>query len=134
MAATGRKPKLTPELLERAVKLKKGGANNRDICAAVGIAESTFYAWLNEPKGKAQVEFSEAIKRAEADYKNALLAIIARDAQERDWKAAAWLLERKYPEEYSRRDRVQADVTTKAEATVQLVHFFDYGDEEEEDE
>lgn len=134
MAATGRKPKLTPELHDRAVKLKKGGANNRDICAAVGIHESTFYAWVNDPKGKAQLEFSDAIKRAEADYKNALLAIIARDAQERDWKAAAWLLERKYPEEYSRRDRVQADVTTTAEATVQLVHFFDYGDEEGEEE
>lgn len=129
MAATGRKPKLTPELLERAVKLKKGGANNRDICAAVGIHESTFYAWVNEPKGQAQREFSEAIKKAEADYKNALLAIIARDAQERDWKAAAWLLERKYPEEYSRRDRVQADVTTKGETTVRMEYFFSYDEE-----
>lgn len=123
------KTKLTPELMDRAVKLKKGGANNRDICAAVGITETTFYEWLNKPRNKDQSAFSDAMKKAEADYKNALLAIIARDARERDWKAAAWLLERKYPEEYSRRDRVQAEVQQQTKAEVEVTYFFSYSDE-----
>ena len=97
------KPKCTPELIRQAVKLKKGGANNQDIAKAVGIAESTFYKWTNTPKSDRQEELSEALKKAEADYKNALQGIIAKAAQERDWKAAAWLLERKYPDEYGRK-------------------------------
>lgn len=97
------KPKCTPELIRRAVKLKKGGANNQDIAKAVGIAESTFYRWTNTPTSERQRELSEELKKAEADYKNALQGIIAKAAQERDWKAAAWLLERKYPDEYGRK-------------------------------
>lgn len=96
-------PKCTPELIRRAVKLKKGGANNVDIAKAVGISESTFYRWVSTPKSDNQRELSESLKKAEADYKNALLGIIAKAAQERDWKAAAWLMERKYPDEYGRR-------------------------------
>lgn len=119
---TGRKPKLSRQVLERAVDLKKGGANNCDICAAIGIAESTFYAWSNAPKTPLQKEFSESIKKAEADYKNALLDIIMRDAREKDWKAAAWLLERKYPKEYARQDRLQATVEAdlKNEITIEI--------------
>lgn len=133
MAKRGARNKCTAEAIERAVKLKKGGANNKDIAAALGIHESTFYEWIANPKSDKQREFSEGIKKAEADYKNALLAIIMRDASQRDWHAAAWLLERKYPGEYARVDRVKAEVQqeTKAEQVVEVRHFFDYGDGEE---
>ena len=97
------KPKCTPELIRRAVKLKKGGASNIDIAKALGISESTFYRWTSTPTSDNQRELSELLKKAEADYKNALMGIIAKAAQERDWKAAAWLLERKYPDEYGRK-------------------------------
>lgn len=97
------KPKLNKEGIVTAVRLKKGGANNKDIAAALGIHERTFYKWINDPKSENQRQLGQELKRAEADYKNALLAIIAKSAKERDWKAAAWLLERKYPQEYSRR-------------------------------
>lgn len=129
MAKVGAKNKCTKEAIERAVSLKKGGANNRDIAAALGIHESTFYAWLNQPKSDKQREFSEGIKKAEADYKNALLRIILRDASERDWHAAAWLLERKYPSEYARTDRVKAEVQQESTEKVEVVHYFDYGEE-----
>lgn len=125
---TGRRTKLTRDVLNRAVELKSGGANNVDICAAIGIHESTFYEWVNKPKTDLQREFSDAIKRAEADYKNALLAIVMRDAQEKDWKAAAWLLERKYPSEYARTDRVQATVEQETKASVRIEHYIDYGE------
>ena len=100
------KPKCTAELIRNAIRLKKGGANHKDIAAAVGVSEWQFSRWINNPKTPGQTQLAQEMKKAEADYKNALLAIIAKEAKERDWKAAAWLLERKYPEEYSRRERV----------------------------
>ena len=100
----GPKDKCTAEVVRKAVKLKKGGAPNKSIAAALGIHEATFYRWTNTPKTESQRELSESLKRAEADYDNALLGIIAKAAQERDWKAAAWLLERRYPELYARPD------------------------------
>lgn len=106
------KPKCTAELIRNAVRLKKGGANHKDIAAAVGVSEFQFSRWINNPKTAAQEQLAQEMKKAEADYKNALLAIIAKEAKERDWKAAAWLLERKYPEEYSRRERVMLNSET----------------------
>lgn len=124
------KHKLTSEYVKRAIQLKKGGANHKDIAAALGVCPQTFSRWINQPKTDNQRELCEGLKKAEADYKNALLAIIAKSAETRDWKAAAWLLERKYPEEYSRVDRVTANVHQKQEAEVRCVHVFDYGDGE----
>jgi len=118
MARAGAKPKLTKELVQRAVQLKKGGANHKDIAAAIGVGECTFSRWINNPKNALQRQLQQELKKAEADYKNALLAVIAKQAKERDWKAAAWLLERKYPEEYARVDRVQAEV--KAEGMAEI--------------
>lgn len=128
----GRKPKLNREVLNRAIELKGGGANDVDIMAAIGISKTTFYSWLNDPKTDLQREFSDGLKKAEADYKNALLAIVMRDAREKDWKAAAWLLERKYPSEYARTDRVQAEVKQETTASVRVEHYFDYGEESSE--
>lgn len=123
--------KLTKELVARAVQLKKGGANNKDIASALGVCEQTFYRWLSDPKNATQREFCEELKKAEADYKNALLAVIAKASKERDWKAAAWLLERKYPAEYSRQDRITAQVEQTTAATVAVTHYFDYGEDSE---
>lgn len=126
------KTKLSRELLKRAVNLKKGGANHKDIAAAIGVTESTFSRWINNPKSDLQRQLAQELKKAEADYKNALLAVIAKASRERDWKAAAWLLERKYPAEYARQDRIQAQVEQTTQATVKCELFFDYGEDDAE--
>ena len=123
------KPKLNKDVIARAVQLKKGGANNKDIAAAVGVTESTFSRWLHDPTSDYQRQLGQELKKAEADYKNALLAVIAKASRERDWKAAAWLLERKYPAEYARQDRIQAQVEQTTQATVKCELFFDYGED-----
>lgn len=90
-----------------AVKLKKAGASDKDIAAAVGVCPQTFCTWQTHPRGRLQRELSEALKKAEADYKTALLKVVAKAAVERDWKAAAWILERKYPEEFAKKTIVE---------------------------
>ena len=73
----------------------------------------------------------EALKNAEADFKRALLRSIRKAGRDKDWKAHAWMLERIYPGEFGRVDRVQAEVKQQTTAAVAVTHFFDYGDEEE---
>ena len=120
----GPRDKCTAEVVRKAVKLKKGGAPNKSIAMALNISESTFYRWTSTPKTKNQRELSEGLKKAEADYDNALLGIIAKAAQERDWKAAAWLLERKHPEQYARPEvRLKAMQEKPAEEGEQVPTF-----------
>lgn len=96
----------TKEAIETAVKLRKAGVNNKDIAAAIGVSEFQFSRWINHPKTKNQEQLAQALKKTEADYKSALLTIIYNNAVKKDWKAAAWLLERKYPQEFSRMVRL----------------------------
>lgn len=100
------KPKCDKEAIRKAVKLKKAGVNNKDIAAALCIHESTFYRWINEPRTENQRKLGEELKKTETDYKASLQTLIYNAAVERDWKAAAWLLERKYPQEFARTVRL----------------------------
>lgn len=106
------KLKLTEELIDKAAELKRSGLSNRDICMALGITETTWYRWLDKPTTKLHRAFCEPIKKTEADYKAELLASILETATREknpQWTAAAWLLERKYPDEYAQTTRKGED-------------------------
>lgn len=109
------KPKLTDELADKALDLIKGGATNADVIAWLGVVESTFYAWLKDPKTDPQRKLSEGIKKAEVERKLWHLNKIHQAAKNGDWKASAWYLERRYPNEYARTNRVVGSVDVKGE-------------------
>lgn len=74
-----------------------------------GIHYSTFLEWLEK-----YPEFSESVKKAEIvferkRYDNATSAI--QKAMPEQWQAAAWWLERKYPEQFARRDNISLTLT-----------------------
>ena len=102
-----RRAKLTQEMVDQAIRLKADGLSNGDIIYASGIHESTFYRGVGEPKNRLQRELSEGLKKEEAEFKHTLLTTIRAAALARNqyWTAAAWLLERKYPDEYDKADR-----------------------------
>ena len=107
-----RKPKLTYQIVEQAVEMKSHGMTNADICRALGIAEQTFYRWLREDDTRLKRSLSDGIKKAEAQYKQTLLeSIMGTATREKNpqWTAAAWLLERKYPDEYAQTTRKVED-------------------------
>ncbi len=115
------KPKLTQEMVDQAIALKADGLSNGDIICALGIHESTFYRWIGDPKNKLQRALCEGLKKEEARFKQTLLTTIRAAALARNqyWTAAAWLLERKYPDEYGKADR-QRD-TADGEAAPKIV-------------
>ena len=74
----------------------------------MGWAEGTFYRWLREDDTKLKRALSQGLKKAEAEYKETLLqSIMSTATREKNpqWTAAAWLLERKYPDEYAQTTR-----------------------------
>lgn len=90
----------------------------RDTAAKLaGIAPSTLYLWLR--KGDAGEEpfseFSDALKRAEAEGEAELVAII-REAGKTSWTACAWLLERRRPARWALRRERSEKAVSKEEA------------------
>lgn len=124
--------KLTRELIERACEYKSLGMMDKDICAALDISQSAFYRWIKDGgKTPLEKELCASLKKCEADKKKAILNSILSQGEE-DWRALGWYLERVYPSEYGRVDRLQAEVNAKHDATVELKHVFEYGDDEGE--
>ena len=103
----GRPTKLTPEVQQRIVTILAAGNRLEVAPAFAGIAESTFYKWLKEGArcdSGIQHEFSEAVKKALAQAEVRDVATIELAAQSQ-WQAAAWRLERRYPQVWGRVER-----------------------------
>ena len=104
-----RKRKLTKELIKEAYKLVAAGNYDKDVYPILGIDKSTWYRWLSEgetAKSGLKREFYDTVKKAEKDAIARNVALIQRAAQEGNWQAAAWWLERKYFEDWGRKDKV----------------------------
>lgn len=89
--------KYTPEMVEEICKWIRLGNSNKDAATIAGVCEETFYSWQKEHAG-----FSEELKKAESEFKSARIMRIM-EASKKSWQASAWLLERKYPLEFSLR-------------------------------
>lgn len=98
-------------------------------CWATGVSEATFYLWqekgeaiareieaADDPEAAragldeasaAYLEFYEAIKRARGAAIASRIKVIRQAADDGTWQAAAWWLERMYPDEFGRRERIE---------------------------
>lgn len=75
------------------------------------MGESTFYAWMEKAEGGVGGQFQElmeAVKNASAVAESkAIQTILADDS----WQSKAWYLERRFPERWGRKDRLNAHHT-----------------------
>jgi len=123
-----RKRKLTKELIKEAYKLVAAGNYDKDVYPILGIDKSTWYRWLSEgetAKSGLKKEFYDTVKKAEKDAIARNVALIQRAAQEGNWQAAAWWLERKYFEDWGRKDKV--DLTADKDGFKVVVEYIDKG-------
>lgn len=120
-APVGAKPKLLDEdTQERILAVLKSGGYVETAAAVAGVAKQTFYNAIErghpdgaladpdakEPKRVLRKddqpfrEFREKVEQAQAEGETLNLGLIQRAAA-KDWKAAAWILERTRPQRYA---------------------------------
>jgi hypothetical protein len=99
----GRRSLLNPALTEKLCRLLECANSVTTTCGAVGISTSTFHSWIvRGENGEAEFqEFSASCARARSTAKIKLVKVLV-DAAKLDWRAASWLLERQWPNEYGR--------------------------------
>lgn len=104
----GRKTAFSAEVADRIVDLLKAGNYIETAVAAAGVARATFYDWLDRgsPDGTKREDepfraFRERVDHARAEGEaRAVTAIMV--AAAKDWRAAAWFLERQFPDRWGR--------------------------------
>lgn len=94
------------ERVDRFCEYIRLGCSIKGACGGIGISESFYYSILRqaekdleEEKDTDEVHFYHIIKKAEQEFETRNLNIIKSHAVD-DWKAAAWLLERRRQKEY----------------------------------
>lgn len=93
--------KLTPKRHAEIVRLLSVGCTRETAANAAGITDRTLRNWLawGEQGKKAYRQFYEDVVASEGKAEAAMVAVIARAGQQ-DWKAMAWLLERRAGNRY----------------------------------
>jgi hypothetical protein len=94
MAKPTKPYKMTPERVAIILEGLSNGLTQRDCALLAGIHEDTLCSWKFNNS-----EFSEQMGQKLIEYKQKLLKRIEK-AGEKDWKATAWILERKFKNDW----------------------------------
>lgn len=103
----GRQTKYTPERVQRLLSAIRAGNTRRAACAYAGISDETLARWQ-----RAHVDFVDALTRAEAESE---VQLVDQVRQADDWHAKAWILERRWPDAWGKRDKVEITIRQHAE-------------------
>jgi transposase len=123
-SAIGRPSKFTPEAAARIIQAAQAGVYPAVAAAFAGISTSTLDGWLRDAAEDIDAGretplsvFSEEIGRVVARIEVAALARI-QAAMADDWRAAAWFIERRFPERWSKRDARHLERSGQASTAV----------------
>ena len=126
--------KLNSKVHEQIVKSVRGGSFNTVAAASAGISVRTFNSWMergemeeariaegfppSEDEAK-YVKFRQDVEKARAEAEVEAVSMVKMAARNGTWQAAAWYLERSFPQRWSR-NRIEEIVEEKEEADPQL--------------
>ena len=112
---------LTPQTEERILNFLRLGNHIETSCKAAGIHKDTYYEWMKraragKPGDDRYVAFAQRVDTAmaEAEARDVQTILLASKEQ---WQAAAWRLERRFPDKWSRNDRMRVDASVDVTTT-----------------
>ncbi len=135
MSNAGRKTLLTAELQHNIVEALREGHYMDDAAHLAGITDRTAYNWIARGRTADELQeqgiepaaeelkylrFFHAVKEARADAVRANLRVIRTAAQDGQWQAAAWYLERTNPQKWGKRDTVALTGLENTQVTVEI--------------
>ncbi len=123
----GRPSKLTPELQRQICDLLRAGNYVETVCDYVGIEYKTYYNWRNRGERAWQVdieagyvEFLHAVKKAVSEVE--ILTIADLRSGPMNWQAKAWWLERRHPDRWGNRQKMEHTTPKDSPFTIEVNH------------
>jgi len=115
----GHKPyAVTHEIFEKIAKHVSLGFSIHDACDREGVSHEAYYQYMKRNPKKTEVHRSALYRKEELAYKSMDVGMV------KDWKAAAWWLERTKPERF--REKKEIEVTKPS----LVMDMFDEDDKE----
>ena len=114
------KTKLTDEVHSTIVSAIEEGNYAKVAAESAGIDESTFYRWMREGEtaqsGKMR-QFYQSVTRAQGESETTLLSRVSKASKE-DWRAATWLLERRFSSRWANTQKIEVAVEKEMEQLI----------------
>ena len=120
---SGRETKLTTELQGRLCRDLADAVPRRHACARAGIGVRTLRRWLARGK-KGETPYAALlaeVKKAEADAVAKHVSNIELHSTD-SWQANAWILERRWPEEFGSQRAEIKELRKQVQELLTLVH------------
>lgn len=131
-----RPTKLTPDTQKRICECVELGLSYEHSCNAAGVSYTAMRNWINRAEAELErvnansratvrkneepyLEFLDSIRTAEAAGVEANLKRIIKAADEGAWRASAWILERRHPEYFAKKEKL--DMKVEHPGGVQIV-------------
>lgn len=115
--ARGRPVSITDEVTGKICAALAAGSTMEAATVYAGVPLRTFYDWLSRgrsPGARAVYrDFVAAVEEAQARFEVLAIQRIERAGAE-EWQADAWRLERRHPDRYGRRTRIDGQVQLQA--------------------
>ena len=91
----------------------------RAACTQSGIGERTYYRWLEECEDG---EWTEEVNAAKDFAEAVALSKLKRLGDEKaDWRAYAWILERRYPDRWGAKKELDLNVGSTSDKGTEMV-------------
>ena len=120
----GRRVEVTKELIDRLVEAIAIGGTYALAAAWAGISKDTLERLRRRAEtakpGTALAELRDRMRQAEGQAAMRWLAMIEKAGREGEWRACAFMLERRYPETYGRRFSKVAMTSADGQGVPQL--------------
>ena len=116
----GRPTKLTKEIINEICQLLRAGSYIETACNFVGLHKDTYYRWAKEgarAKGGIKKIFSDSVKKAIAEAEIRDLEEIRKNDS---WQSKAWRLERRFPDRWGNRQKVELSGNVEIERVRKL--------------
>ncbi len=101
------------ELIKQIEEAMLRGLYIIDACNLYGVGKTTWYHWLKmgrqfPDKYPQCVKFLNVVRRSTSQVQDEFVKPI-KTAAVSDWKAAAWFLEHRFPQQWAKRDRIDVN-------------------------
>ncbi|MBC7128404.1 MAG: hypothetical protein H5T45_01565 [Thermoplasmatales archaeon] len=117
----GRKTKLNDEIIKIVYDLAKQGLPDGKIADVIGITQECFCRWKKQgEEGKSALhrKFYTEYKKAVGEFIKNNLQLIQKAATDGSWQAAAWLLERRFWDEFGKKEQMKMEHSGKIDISV----------------
>lgn len=117
------KTKLTPALQKKIGDNIILGMPIKYAAEVSGITERAFYYWMDageKAKSGLYYDFYNYINECKAKSIQTHLKLITKAAKAGTWVASAWLLERRFPDEFGKKDKLDLDANLKHSGKIDI--------------